>query len=56
MTAYAANEIEGILMENAEQRYGEYGFKLISTGGYYHSLPMDTLRPSVDFAGRCETR
>ena len=33
MTAYAASEIEGFLVEgqNAEQRYGENGFKLIST-------------------------
>src|SRR5207249_3451499 len=50
MTAYAASEIEGFLVEgeNAEQRYGENGFKLISTGGYYHSLPMDTLRQFID--------
>ena len=50
MTAYAASEIEGFLVEgeNAEQRYGEHGFKLISTGGYYHSLPMDTLRQFID--------
>jgi glutamine synthetase len=50
MTAYAASEIEGFLVDgqNAEQRYGENGFKLISTGGYYHSLPMDTLRQFID--------
>lgn len=50
MTAYAASEIEGFLVEgqNAEQRYGEHGFQLISTGGYYHSLPMDTLRQFID--------
>jgi glutamine synthetase len=50
MTAYAASEIEGFLVEgqNAEQRFGEAGFTLISTGGYYHSLPMDTLRQFID--------
>ena len=50
MTAYAASEIEGFLVEgqNAEQRYGENGFRLISTGGYYHSLPMDVLRQFID--------
>ena len=50
MTAYAASEIEGFLVEgqNAEQRYGENGFTLISTGGYYHSLPLDTLRQFID--------
>ncbi len=50
MTAYAASEIEGFLVEgqNAEQRYREHGFKLISSGGYYHSLPMDMLRQFID--------
>lgn len=50
LTAYAASEIEGFLVEgqNAEQRYSENGFKLISTGGYYHSLPLDTLRQFID--------
>lgn len=50
MTAYAACEIEGFLVEgqNAEQRYGEHGLNLISTGGYYHSLPMDPLRQFID--------
>jgi glutamine synthetase len=48
ITAYAASEIEGFLVEgqNAEQRYGEDGFTLISTGGYYHSL--DSLRQFID--------
>lgn len=50
MTAHAASEIEGFLVEgqNAEQRFGEAEFTLISTGGYYHSLPMDTLRQFID--------
>ena len=53
MTAYAACEIEGFLVDgqNAEQRYGEDGFTLISSGGYYHSLPMDTLRQFMDESG-----
>ncbi|MDH4087689.1 MAG: glutamine synthetase family protein [Nitrospira sp.] len=50
IAAHAASEIEGFLVEgqNAEQRYGENGFKLISTGGYYHSLPLDMLRQFID--------
>lgn len=50
ITAYAASEVEGFLVEgqNAEQRYREHGFKVVSTGGYYHSLPMDTLRQFID--------
>lgn len=46
-----ANEIEGILVENldAEINYDEKGgFKLASSGGYYHSLPMDKLRIFID--------
>lgn len=48
---YAAAEIEGFLVEgiNAEQTYvQETGFHLISTGGYYHSLPLDQLRTFID--------
>lgn len=51
LTAFAAAEIEGFLVDgvNAEQRYSECGgFKLISTGGYYHSLPLDQLRLFID--------
>ncbi len=51
MTAQASTEIEGFLLEgvNAEQRFSETeGFKLISTGGYYHSLPLDPLRQFID--------
>ena len=56
MTAYAACEIEGFLVdgENAEQTYQENGFKLISTGGYYHSLPMDTLRQFIDTSAEAQ--
>jgi glutamine synthetase len=47
----AANEIEGILVENedAEVNFNEEeGFKLASAGGYYHSLPKDKLRIFID--------
>lgn len=48
---YASPEIEGFLVDgvNAEQQFTqESGFKLISTGGYYHSLPLDHLRQFID--------
>lgn len=51
ITAYASAEIEGFLVDgiNAEQYYEENReFKLISLGGYYHSLPLDTLRQFID--------
>ncbi len=57
ITAFAAPEIEGFVVdgENAEQRYQENGgFKLISTGGYYHSLPMDRLRVFIDTAAEAQ--
>ncbi|HVZ11628.1 MAG TPA: glutamine synthetase family protein [Patescibacteria group bacterium] len=51
VSAYAAAEIEGFLVDrvNAEQTYVENGkFDLVTTGGYFHSLPMDTLRLFID--------
>ncbi|HET9946836.1 MAG TPA: glutamine synthetase family protein [Patescibacteria group bacterium] len=51
LTANASAEIEGFLVDgvNVEQAYDEkFGFTLISTGGYYHSLPMDKLRQFID--------
>ncbi len=51
ITANAANEIEGFLFSgrDAERRYRETGvFDFISTGGYYHSLPGDSLRRFID--------
>lgn len=50
LTAYASAEIEGFLVDGvyAEQNYTNGGFKLISSGGYYHSLPMDKLRIFID--------
>ena len=51
LTAYMAPEIEGFLLDgqDAEQYYtNTEGFKLISTGGYFHSLPLDKLRQFID--------
>lgn len=51
LVAYMAPEIEGFLLDgtDAEQRYSAAeGFKLISTGGYFHSLPLDKLRKFID--------
>ncbi len=50
-TLNAANEIEGFLFRgtDAERRYHETGsFDYVNTGGYYHSLPGDTLRTFID--------
>ncbi|MGA2650115.1 MAG: glutamine synthetase family protein [Terracidiphilus sp.] len=50
-TLNAANEIEGFLFagKDAEQRYHETGkFEFISSGGYYHALPLDPLRQFID--------
>lgn len=51
LTAYMAPELEGFLLKgiDAEQRYtNEAGFELVSTGGYFHSLPLDELRRFID--------
>ena len=53
----AATEIEGFLLrgQHAQQRYHETGqFELISTGGYYHSLPGDPLRTFIDRAAEVQ--
>ena len=52
-----ANEIEGFLFRgaNAERTYREnHGFEFISTGGYYHSLPDDSLRKFMDTAAEVQ--
>lgn len=57
LTAYAAPEIEGFLVdgENAEQNYDPVeGLKLITTGGYFHSLPLDKLRVFIDKAAEAQ--
>ena len=54
---HAANEIEGFLFKgrDAERRYPETGqFEFISTGGYYHSLPGDSLRRFIDAAAEVQ--
>jgi glutamine synthetase len=51
LTLNAANEIEGFLFKgaDAERCYHETGqFEYVNTGGYYHSLPGDTLRTFID--------
>ncbi len=51
LEAYMAPEIEGFLMAgvDAEQTFDKkVGFTLVSTGGYYHSLPLDELRMFID--------
>lgn len=51
ITALAAAEIEGFLVdgENAEHNFMQLeGLKLITTGGYFHSLPLDKLRMFID--------
>ncbi len=51
ITPYVSAEVEGFLVDgiNSEQRYGETGsLQFISTGGYYHSLPLDRLRQFID--------
>jgi len=45
-----SSEIEGFLFQgrDAERRYHDTGkFEFISTGGYYHSLPQDSLRQFI---------
>jgi len=49
--AHVAVELEGFLFNgvNAEQNYqSKEGFKFVSSGGYYHSLPQDPLRVFID--------
>jgi glutamine synthetase len=56
-TLNAANEIEGFLFQgiDAERRYHETGkFEYVSTGGYYHSLPGDSLRMFIDRAAEVQ--
>lgn len=52
-----SNEIEGFIFKGlyAEQHYIETGeFEFVSTGGYYHSLPGDTLRSFIDRAAEVQ--
>jgi glutamine synthetase len=57
ITCNVANEIEGFLFKgrNAEQRFAETGqIELVSTTGYYHSLPGDPLRTFIDTAAEVQ--
>jgi glutamine synthetase len=57
ITANAAAEVEGFLVNglNAEQTYNKAaGFDLISTGGYFHSLPLDRLKMFIDTAAEAQ--
>lgn len=57
IVAHTATETEGFLVEGvgAEQSFDEdIGFKLISTGGYFHSLPLDRLRRFIDAAAEAQ--
>ncbi len=56
-TLNAANEIEGFLFKgvDAERRYHETNrFEYANTGGYYHSLPGDSLRLFIDTAAEVQ--
>jgi glutamine synthetase len=56
-TLNAANEIEGFLFQglDAERNYKATGkFEYVNTGGYYHSLPGDTLRTFIDKAAEVQ--
>lgn len=51
LDAYMAPEIEGFLLKgiDAEQHYNSLkGFDLVSSGGYFHSLPLDELKLFID--------
>ncbi|MDL1895550.1 glutamine synthetase [Anaerolineae bacterium CFX7] len=53
----AATEIEGFLFKgrDAERHHYETGhFEFVSIGGYYHSLPGDTLRQFIDTAAEVQ--
>ncbi len=57
MVAHVSNEIEGFVFRgrDAERHYRDTGrFEFISTGGYYHSLPGDTLRRFIDNAAEVQ--
>jgi glutamine synthetase len=56
-TLNAANEIEGFLFQgaDAERRFHETSkFDYVNTGGYYHSLPGDSLRLFIDTAAEVQ--
>jgi glutamine synthetase len=57
LVAHMAPELEGFLLKgiDAEQNYDSMaGFDLVSTGGYFHSLPLDDLRRFIDAAAEVQ--
>ena len=57
ITAYGSTEIEGFVVDgiHAEQEYSQNNeFKLISTGGYFHSLTLDKLKQFIDSAAEAQ--
>lgn len=57
LTVFSSPEIEGFLLEglNAEQHFqASKGFKLVTTGGYFHSLPMGPLRQFIDASAEAQ--
>lgn len=57
ISAFASAEIEGFLLDgaHAEQHYNDQtGFQLVTTGGYYHSLPLDSLRQFIDASAEAQ--
>ena len=57
LSALASAEVEGFLVagKQAEQNYNDTNhFKLISSGGYYHSLPLGRLRIFIDKAAEAQ--
>jgi glutamine synthetase len=55
--AFMAPELEGFLLDgvDAEQNYdSSEGFKLITTGGYFHTLPLDKLRKFIDLTAEAQ--
>ncbi len=56
LQAFMAPEIEGFLLDgiDAEQLYDSQGFKLITTGGYFHALPLDKLRNFIDITAEVQ--
>lgn len=54
---YLAPELEGFVVQgrNAEQEFDEkLGFTLASKGGYYHTLPICTLKEFIDHAAEAQ--
>jgi len=56
MIANVAAEIEGFLFrgQEAEKRYPENGFELVTEGGYFNTLPQDPLRNYIDTVARVQ--